>query len=105
MNYDKLYEKDYIVEPEDISRFFCEISYADKHGDMWNCLAERSWFDDESDLIECIAEAMSEVGFILNEDMVNHCIKTYRLGAFFEEIHRIFTLAGIKHLIEFKEFE
>ena len=103
MYYDKLFEKDYIKKAEDVSYLYCDISYYDEDYDGWLCLDERAYFDNEQDLMECIAESMNENHFTLDKDIVDHCIKTCRLQAFFEEVHRAFVMAGVKHMIEFRE--
>lgn len=103
MQYDKLYDKDYIVKAKDVSYLYCDISYFDEDYGGWYCLDERSYFDNELDLMESIFDNMKENGFDLDNDIIDRCIKTNHLETFFEEVHRVFTVAGIKHVIEFRE--
>lgn len=97
---DKLYEKDYIVEPNIYcASFYCDIQVKSSEEETNNYIAEETYFEDMKELVDTLAKDMKRHGYPMNENIVSE----YELESFFEEVHRVLEEAGIEHYIMFRD--
>ena len=110
MNYDNLYEKDYIVSVPDEGctpirgeEFYCDVRIQnDNAGNEY--VEEQCYFDSAQELIDYIAGGLEERGYQLDEKLVKECIKKEDLETFFDTLDNMFKAGGIEYYIEFRHF-
>ena len=112
MNYDDLYEKDYIkyvpdeaCAPTFEDEFYCDVQFYENERHANGYAEEQFYYESVYELIRSIYRGLKRQGYPLNQGLIKQCIKKQDLETFFDAIHFMFKATGKIHWIEFRQFD